>query len=86
MTTTKLTLSIDKTMVKEAKRLAHEQNTSVSAMFTRFISALGETSSERPLRLGPVTLRASGLVSLPENNKPEKILTDALMEKYSLDK
>ncbi|MGH7144173.1 MAG: DUF6364 family protein [Planctomycetota bacterium] len=39
MTTTKLTLSVDKELIARAKRLAAEQHTSLSAMISRLLRA-----------------------------------------------
>ncbi len=46
---TKLTLSADAGVVEKAKRLAAEQQTSVSAMFGRFVrSVTTQAPSDRP--------------------------------------
>lgn len=81
MRTTKLTLSADKELVEEAKKVAKREGTSLSSMFARFLDAVlrGRRKKEQP---GPVTLKASGLVKLPESKSDRELLEEALAEKY----
>jgi len=60
----KLTLSADEQTIQSAKRIAGEHNTSVSALFSRFVHSM-EQRQWVGAPLGPVTRSASGLVSLP---------------------
>lgn len=80
----KLTLSMDEETIKEAKRLAAEQGTSVSAMFTRLVRAMAHEPG-KDIEIGPITRRASGLVQLPEGKTDKELLVDALTEKYGLE-
>ena len=80
---TKLTLSADAKVVEKAKRLAAEQQTSVSAMFGRFVrSVTTETPGDKPL--GPLTRKATGLITLPRAKTDRQLLEDALLEKHGL--
>ena len=81
MAMTKLTLSADDELVAQAKQLAAESGTSLSSMFTRFVqAALRERSRfEEP---GPVTRRATGLVTLPSDRTDREIIEEALTERY----
>ena len=79
----RLTLSVDKELVEEAKRLAKRNRTSVSAMFSQFIEAAVREEASRP-RAGPIARRASGLIHLPDGKPPRAILVDALIEKHKL--
>ncbi|HID28752.1 MAG TPA: hypothetical protein EYP19_01970 [Desulfobacterales bacterium] len=81
--TAKLTLSMDKTTIEKAKRVAGERHTSVSAMFARFVSGLdrlGHPDSGEPL--GPTTRAATGLVELPAEAPDRQLVEDALWERY----
>lgn len=80
---TKLTLSVDEDVVAQAKRLAAEQNTSVSAMFSRIVRAMAE-QSQSPSDLGPITRQVAGIVKLPKGKSPRDVLTEALVEKHGL--
>lgn len=86
MATTKLTLSADALLVRQAKRLAKEQKTSVSGMFSRYIENLVKVRRLDVHALGPLTRRASGMVKLPKGKSEEEILHQALAAKYGLRK
>ncbi len=83
MANSKLTLSADKEVIDRAKRFAHKNQTSVSAMFTRFLSAMtSDQSASR--KLGPITRKATGLITIPANKKDRQLLEEALAEKHRL--
>ena len=77
----KLTLSADKELIRQAKKLAAENGTSVSALFANLLRAMGRTSGvqEPP---APLTRRATGLIRLPSGAGDERLLEDALAAKY----
>jgi len=81
---TKLTLSVDEEVVAEAKRIAAENNTSVSAMFSEYIRAMAR-EKWKDVPIGPLTRAATGLIELPEGKTYEDVLTEALMEKYGIE-
>jgi hypothetical protein len=80
---TKLTLSADRDLVEEAKKLAEEEGTSLSALFSRLLRAMtaGRTSQEP---VAPLTRKATGLVRLPRAESDELLLEDALARKYGI--
>ncbi len=81
---TKLTLSVEKDVAEEAKRLAKASGTSVSSMFSRFIQSM--SAGRRPkIRPGRLARKASGLVKLPPDKDYKELLAEALMEKYGMD-
>ena len=82
MATVKLTLSADEALVDEAKKLARERRTSVSAMFARFVLATRQAPGQGLTALGPLTQQATGLVRLPEGQSNRDLLADALTAKY----
>lgn len=87
MATVKLTLSADEEVVRKARRLARKGNTSISAMFSRFI--LIQSRREQPTpeeRLGPLTRKALGLGKLPAGASYRQVLEEALVEKYGIRK
>lgn len=77
----KLTLSVDPKVIEQAKRLAEESGTSVSSLFERFVRLLARKRTAKP-RLGRITRKASGLVTLPKGESDRGVLADALAEKY----
>ena len=82
---TKLTLSVDEAVVEKAKELAQANNTSVSAMFSRFVQAMSAPPPSS-IKIGPLTRKATGLMKLPAGKDYKEILTDALLEKYGIRK
>ena len=80
---TKVTLSVDEAIVKKAKQMARESNTSVSAMFTEFIRAMG-SPGDKSRKIGPLTRQLSGIIKLPPGRGDRELLTDALMDKYRM--
>jgi hypothetical protein len=81
MRTTKLTLSADKDLIEEAKKLAAKEGTSLSSMVSRFLRAVltGRQKQQRP---GPLTRKATGLVKLPVDKSDRDLLETALADKY----
>lgn len=84
MLTTKLTLSADRGIIADAKRLAESRHTSVSALFARFVEGLKQAELAKPERLGPITRSAAGLVRLPAKGSDKELVADALSGKYPL--
>ena len=82
MGTRKLTLSAPDDVIKDAKRIAAKNRTSVSAMFVRLLSAIARSDDESDMPLGPVTMQATGIMDLPIERPEREILEDALEEKY----
>jgi hypothetical protein len=78
----KLTLSIDEEVINQAKQIAEERGTSVSAMFAQFVNAISKKPSLRTRRSGPLTRKAIGLVKLPKNKTDRALLEEALVERY----
>jgi hypothetical protein len=81
----KLTLSADRKVIEQARKLARENNTSISSMFARFIRMLA-VRRKSPRHIGPIARRAIGLVSLPKGKTSRDVLVDALVDRYGLDK
>ena len=77
----KLTLSMDEETIEQAKRLAAESGTSVSAMFSRLVRAMAQDRDEE-IEIGPLTRELTGIVSLPDEKSDRELITEALMKKY----
>lgn len=79
----KLTLSMDEKDIRAARRLAKEQGTSISGMFTqlvRFMAAKNGKSGEE--ELPPLTRKALGMIKLPKGKTDRELIEDALLEKH----
>ena len=83
MARVKLTLSAEKEVVQEARKIAQEKNTSISALFARYIKGISDFRSSEG-NLGPVTNKASGLISLPKGKSDKALLEEALLDKYEI--
>ncbi len=57
----KLTLNVDAEIIEQAKRLAAENHTSVSAMFARFIRLLANGGGS-DMSIGKIAKKASGMI------------------------
>ena len=85
--TTKLTLSIDSSIIAKARRISKHRRTSVSAMFSHFIAALDEEEPEMR-ELPPITKRimemGAKIPQVPADWDYRDDLSDALSEKYGV--
>jgi len=81
---TKLTLSVDEGVVAQAKRLAKQRGTSVSAMFSQLVRSMSQ-EDRGSQKLGPLARKASGLAAAPSNKPDREVLEEALLEKYGLE-
>ena len=85
--TTKLTLSIDSSIIAKARRISKHRRTSVSAMFSHFIATLDEEEPEMR-ELPPITKRilemGAKIPQVPADWDYRDDLSDALSEKYGV--
>lgn len=81
MSLKKLTLSASEETIADAKRIATEKNTSVSALFARLIRAV-DREPDSDEAIGPITKRATGLINLPTDRSEKELLEDALEDRY----
>ena len=85
MPMSKLTLSADRNLIKQAKRLAAEEGTSLSALFSRLMRAMARARVQEET-VAPLTREATGLVRLPKARSDERLVEDALARKYGIRK
>lgn len=77
----KLTLALDKTVVKKAKKYAHQRNLSLSKLVESFFSSLTSEIKEKNAPISPITTALAGLVKAG-NIKDKNVMADALIKKY----
>ena len=86
--TTKLTLSMDSTVIEKAHRISKNRHTTISAMFANFISSIEEdtVSSEASSELAPITKQVLEMgkrfSDIPANWDYRDELSDILSNKY----
>jgi hypothetical protein len=78
----KLTLSANEDVIRRARNLARSNRTSISAIFARLIRFMSRAHVVEGRVIGPLTKKASGIVSLPKGKSDRAVLEDALLEKY----
>ena len=84
METTKLTLRPSKRIVELAHRLAEEENTSITQMFSAFILARHNQKIQDKIPVGPLTRSVTGILKVPDNWDYKKEMESVLEEKYGL--
>ncbi len=78
----KLTLNAEESIVEEAKRIAREQGTSVSSLFSRWIGTLAHRKQTGAIPANSIAARARGIAQLPQGQSEKDVLADALTDKY----
>jgi hypothetical protein len=81
----KLTLSVDEATIREARRLAKREGTSISSMFSRLVHAMAGLKRARD-EVSPTVRRLSGMITLPRGKSDRQALEEALQERYGLDR
>jgi hypothetical protein len=76
----KLTLSADRKVIEKAKRIAVERGTSVSAMFSQMVDAIGSQRPERR-RPAPITRRLRGLAKVSPDKSDRELFEAAILRK-----
>ncbi|RZS96297.1 DUF6364 family protein [Cecembia calidifontis] len=77
---TKLTLTIDKAVIEEAKAFAKEQGKSLSGIIENYLKTLPKEKKHN--ELSPNVKKLVGVVKLPPNFDYKKELEEAIAEKY----
>ena len=78
---TKLTLTIDDTVIAKAKRYAKEQGSSLSFVIENYLKAI-TTKVEDDDELAPIVKSLKGSFKAPKDFDYKKELVDALSKKY----
>lgn len=84
MAATRLSLSMDESIVDRARRLAERRNTSISKLFVSFVCMMEQQKDSDVHELPPLTKRALGLakVDVPDDWDYKDLLSDELIGKY----
>jgi len=79
----KVTLRAEEKLVKRAKELARQQQTSLSAMFEGYLESWIRNHDGNQ-EIGPLTRQMTGLAKVPEGKSDRELIEEALAEKYGL--
>lgn len=80
--TTKLTLTVEKSVIENAKKYAKGTQRSLSEIVQKYLESLVEESDKS--ELSPKIKKLAGSLKLPENFDYDKALDDYYKEKYDL--
>ncbi|KDN56319.1 DUF6364 family protein [Flavobacterium seoulense] len=79
---TKLTLTIEQTVIEKAKKYAKEKERSLSDLIENYLKALTKDNEQNDIELTPIVKSLKGLFNAPKNSYYKKDLTNRLSEKY----
>lgn len=79
---TKLTLTIEQTVIEKAKKYAKDKERSLSNLIENYLKALTNESDANEIELTPIVKSLKGSFTAPKNFDYKKELTNRLSEKY----
>ena len=79
---TKLTLTIEQTIIEKAKRYANEKGRSLSDIVENYLKAITKNDNTENIDLTPIVKSLKGTFKAPENFDYKKELSKSLTEKY----
>ncbi|GEC71209.1 hypothetical protein SAMN05443543_101269 [Flavobacterium flevense] len=79
---TKLTLTIEQSVIKKAKEYAKERERSLSDLIENYLKALTKDNDYNDIELTPIVKSLKGSFNAPKNIDYKKELTNRLSEKY----
>ncbi len=79
----KLTLTVERKLIKRAKRYAKSEGRSLSSIVENYLKAITkEENEETDIEISPLVKSLKGSFKLPKDLDYKKELQDALTEKY----
>lgn len=79
---TKLTLTIEQSVIEKAKQYARKRERSLSDLIENYLKALTSEETNKEGEVTPIVKSLRGSFKLPENFDYKKELTNRLSEKY----
>lgn len=79
---TKLTLTIQQSVIEKAKKYAKAKERSLSDLVENYLKALTKDVPQNKIELTPIVKSLKGSFSAPENFDYKKELANSLSEKY----
>jgi hypothetical protein len=80
---TKLTLSLNKDIIEQAKKYARRKNISLSKLIESYLDRVSSKERKTP-EISPLVKSLSGVISLPKSHDPKKSYGDFLAAKYKI--
>jgi hypothetical protein len=79
---TKLTLTIEQSVIEKAKKYAHSRGRSLSGIIENYLKAITKIEQAESNDLTPVVKSLKGTFKAPESLDFKKVLAERLSEKY----
>ena len=79
---TKLTLTIEQSVIEKAKKYAKEKERSLSNLIENYLKALTKEGSSNEIALTPIAKSLKGSFTAPKNFDYKKELANRLSDKY----
>lgn len=79
---TKLTLTIEQSVIEKAKIYAKEKERSLSDLIENYLKALTNDTAQNEIELTPIVKSLKGSFNAPKSSDYKKDLVDRLSEKY----
>jgi predicted HicB family RNase H-like nuclease len=79
---TKLTLSMDETVIKRAKQYAKKNNTSLSKMVENYLKRAASNPKKGPEEIHPLINELTGVIKFPKGYNEKEEYHKRIIEKY----
>ncbi len=79
---TKLTLTIEQTIIEKAKKYANSKGRSLSDIVENYLKAITKEDNDERIELTPIVKSLKGTFKAPKNIDYKKELSKRLTEKY----
>lgn len=79
---TKLTLTIEQSVIEKAKKYAKDKERSLSDLIENYLKALTADNTQNDIELTPIVKLLKGSFNAPKNSNYKKDLATKLSEKY----
>jgi len=79
---TKLTLTIEQSVIEKAKRYAKDKERSLSSLIENYLKALTKENNPNEIELTPIVKSLKGSFTAPKDLDYKKELSNRLSEKY----
>ena len=79
---TKLTLTIEQTVIEKAKKYANDKGRSLSDIVENYLKAITNEDNNESIHLTPIVKSLKGTFKAPKNIDYKKELSKRLLEKY----
>ena len=80
--TSKLTLTVDDSVIKQAKIYSHQNNISLSKIVEAYFKLITDDTKKTNQQIPPITQELSSMLKLKTRKSDKKLLAEALIKKH----